>query len=236
MIIIKGRQSVKESLESDQKPKAIMIPSDAVIDKSLRAILDSAARCKVPVERLEKRRFLQLAEDKHQQVIARMAQVKTLDFKDFKDQASDLIVALDHIEDPHNMGAIFRSCEALGVKDILYPKQRASSIGTGVVRASAGALWHLNLCPVSNIAQRLRQLKQDGYWVYAASEHGDQPLQGLQVLKPAVLVLGNEHRGVSHIVQKLVDTAIQIPMAGKVSSLNVSVAAGILLFNMQNPS
>ena len=141
-------------------------------------------------------------------------------------------MVLDHIEDPHNMGAIIRSCEAMGINAIIYPKQRSATLSTGVIRASAGAIWHVDLCQVSNIAQSLRQLKDADFWIYAASEHEGTPVSEIEPLTPAAIILGNEHKGLSTIVKKMVNFFVTIPLVGQVSSLNVSVAAGIIIYYM----
>ena len=229
MLIVKGRQAVKESLESHQKPTVIFVPAGQNLDQDLASLLEKAKRMGIPLQRIDKKRFHDLAQDKHQQIIAQMKDIKGFSFDELLEERPSKIVVLDHLEDPHNMGAIFRTCEALGIQHVIYPKLRSAKLSSGVIRASAGAIWHLKLCEVSNIAQRLRQLKDHDYWLYAASEHAENELNEAPHMQPAAFVFGNEHHGVSKIVQKIIDTSVRIKMRGRVSSLNVSVAAGIVL-------
>jgi 23S rRNA (guanosine2251-2'-O)-methyltransferase len=142
-----------------------------------------------------------------------------------------LIVVLDHLEDPQNFGAILRSCETLGVRAVVYPKDRSSQITPAVIRASAGAIYHLDLAKVVNIAGALEKLREAGYWIYGTAEDGVS-LDEFSAPMPLALVLGNEGRGVSNRVAKMADGHIRIPLVGKVESLNVSVAAGILLYSL----
>ncbi|MEK9657858.1 MAG: 23S rRNA (guanosine(2251)-2'-O)-methyltransferase RlmB [bacterium] len=234
MPLIKGRQAVHESLLAKQKPHRIMICHEHRGSQGLSEILELAKRFSIPIQRLDRQQFVRLADDKHQQVLAHMPELRLLSLRELIAKSPPLIVILDHIEDPHNMGAIFRSCEALGHPFVIFPKHRSSPIGTGSIRSSAGAIWHLNLCQVSNISQSLRELKKKGYWIYAASEHEGTSLTHVDLCQPAVLLLGNEHKGISPIHKKMVDFFIEIPLSGQVSSLNVSVAAGIILYTFSN--
>ena len=232
MLIVKGRQAVKEALKSVHKPRKIILSSDAINHESIVEIIRLAQQYNIPIDQLQRRDFLRLSEDKHQQVLARMPDLSPIGLKQLIQDQPQHTVLLDHLEDPHNMGAIIRSCEALGVTHVIYPKQRAASISTGVIRASAGAIWHVKLCPISSVSQCITQLKKAGFWIYAASEHQGEPLNHVKTLFPSVLVMGNEHKGISPLVQKMVDFFITIPQKGKVGSLNVSVAAGIAMFHM----
>lgn len=232
MLIVKGRQSVKEALKSTYKPRSIMILKDALKQESMADIISLAENNNVPVNYLQRRDFLQLSEDKHQQVLARMPDLDPIGLKQLIIDRPSHVILLDHLEDPHNMGAIIRSCETLGITHIIYPKKRAATISSGVIRASAGAIWHVKLCPISSVSQSITQLKKAGFWIYAASEHKGETLSNIKATLPCVLVMGNEHTGISPLVQKMVDFFITIPQKGKVSSLNVSVAAGIIMYHM----
>lgn len=147
---------------------------------------------------------------------------------------TSLILALDHIQDPQNFGALCRTAEAMGVSGILLPKDRSVSVGTGVYNASVGAVETIPVVLVGNIADSLRKLKDKDYWVVGtALEQGATPLTKMPDFKRIVLVLGAEFEGQSPSVTKLCDWQINIPITGKVQSLNVSVAGGILMYQLR---
>ncbi len=142
-----------------------------------------------------------------------------------------LVLILDHLEDPHNFGAIIRSCEARGVKNIIIPKDRSVSVNETVMKISSGALSHVNIIMVNNLVNAINNLKEKGYFIYAAEANGED-YQNVDYADKVCLVIGSEGSGVSTIVKKNSDIIISIPMIGKVNSLNASVAAGILLFGI----
>ncbi len=144
----------------------------------------------------------------------------------------DFIVALDHIEDVHNFGAIIRTCEAAGVKSILIPKDRSVRVNDIVVKTSVGTINRVKIILVNNLCESLKRLQKENYFVYAAFMDGED-YQTIDYAKKKILVIGNEGKGVSSIVQNITDVRVGIPMKGKVNSLNASVAAGILLFAMK---
>ena len=143
----------------------------------------------------------------------------------------NLILMLDHLEDPHNFGAIIRSCEAKGVKNIIIPKDRSVSVNETVMKISSGALNHVNIIMVNNLVSTIDRLKKQGYFIYAAEAGGENYKEVSYALKKC-LIIGSEGFGVSKLVKENSDVIISIPMNGKVNSLNASVAAGILLFGV----
>ncbi len=143
----------------------------------------------------------------------------------------ELVLILDHLEDPHNFGAIIRTCEARGVKNIIIPKDRSVSITDTVMKTSSGALAHVNIIMVSNLVNAINELKEKGYFIYAA-EAGGEDYQKINYADKSCLIIGSEGFGVSPLVKKKSDVIISIPLKGKVNSLNASVAAGILLFGI----
>lgn len=147
----------------------------------------------------------------------------------------NLVLILDHLEDPHNFGAIIRSCEARGVKNIVIPKDRSVNINETVMKTSAGALSNVNIIMVKNLVHTINQLKDKEYFIYAA-EAGGQNFSQVDYAKKICLIIGSEGFGVSPLVKKNSDVIISIPMFGKINSLNASVAAGILLFGIGDAS
>ena len=145
-------------------------------------------------------------------------------------KAHPLVVALDHLEDPYNFGAIIRSACAFGVSAIIYPKDRQVNVTPGVISASANTVDHMPLLRVTNVAQTLDILAHAGYWIYGLDGYGKDVLDTFKPNFPCILVAGNEHRGLSPLLKKKAHGLIKIPMASHVESLNVSVATGIALY------
>jgi len=143
----------------------------------------------------------------------------------------ELVLILDHLEDPHNFGAIIRSSEARGVKNIIIPKDRSVSVNETVMKTSSGALANVNIILVSNLVNTINKLKDDGYFIYAGEADGED-YNKVSYANKKVLVIGSEGNGVSRLVKEASDVIISIPMKGKINSLNASVAAGILLFGI----
>lgn len=143
----------------------------------------------------------------------------------------DFIVMLDHIEDPHNFGAIIRTCECAGIKTIIIPKDRQALINSTVVKTSVGAIENVRIVMVSNLVNAIKKLKEKGYFIYVADMDG-QDYKKTDYNGKKCLVIGNEGDGVSNIVQNNSDFVVSIPMKGKTNSLNASVSAGILIFEM----
>lgn len=142
-----------------------------------------------------------------------------------------LLVILDGVEDPHNLGAIIRTAHAAGVNGIIVPERRSAPLSETVARVSAGALEYMPVARVTNVTRLLEQLKQRQFWIYGLDERGVEPYDRVEYTEPAAIVLGSEGRGLHDNVKKHCDFLINIPMAGAVSSLNVSVAAGVVLFD-----
>ena len=144
--------------------------------------------------------------------------------------SADMLVVLDGVEDPHNLGAVIRTAHAAGAGAVIIPERRAASVTDVAAKAAAGALEHLPVVRVININRTLEELKYRGFWLYGLDERGDQSYTQLEYNSPTVLVLGGEGKGLHQQVRQLCDVLVSIPMAGKIASLNVSVAAGVVLF------
>ncbi len=143
----------------------------------------------------------------------------------------EFLVILDHIEDPHNFGAIIRTCEAAGVKGIIIPKDRSVTVNDTVMKTSVGTTNFVSIVKVTNLVDTIKKLKQNGFFIYGSDMEGtDMKLVNFEGKK--VLVVGNEGKGISSLVEKNCDEIIKIPMNGKVNSLNASVASAILIFKM----
>lgn len=141
-----------------------------------------------------------------------------------------LLVVLDGVEDPHNLGAIIRTAHAAGASAILIPDRRAAGLTDTVAKSAAGALEHLPVVRIGNVSQTLEMLKKRGFWIYGLDERGSQLYTETDYSTPTVLVVGGEGQGLHQLVKRHCDVLVRIPMAGAISSLNVSVAAGVVLF------
>ncbi|MBS4035016.1 MAG: 23S rRNA (guanosine(2251)-2'-O)-methyltransferase RlmB [Ignavibacterium sp.] len=144
-----------------------------------------------------------------------------------------LILILDSIQDTHNVGAIMRSAECCGVDGIIITKHNSAPINETVLKTSAGAVEYVKICPVNNLAQTLKELKENGYWIVGSSLDNSKPYTEVDYKMPVALIVGNEEKGIRKLTADNCDILVRIPMKGKIQSLNVSVAAGILLFEIQ---
>lgn len=146
-------------------------------------------------------------------------------------QNDSLVLMLDHLEDPHNFGAIIRTCEAKGIKSIIIPKDRGVTVNETVMKTSSGALNHVNIIMVTNLVNAINKLKDQGYFIYAADMDG-KDYKTVDYADKVVLIIGNEGNGISNIIKNNSDEIISIPMKGVVNSLNASVAAAILIYGI----
>ncbi len=165
----------------------------------------------------------------HQGIVIDVEEYSYYSIEDIQNE--NFIVALDHLEDVHNFGAIIRTCEAAGVKIIIIPKDRSVHVNDVVMKTSCGALDRVKIVQVTNLADALKHLQNQNYFVYSAFMNG-KDYRKVNYADKKILVIGNEGKGISRIVENLTDEKVSIPMEGKINSLNASVAAGILIFNM----
>lgn len=149
------------------------------------------------------------------------------------DNNSNFVVMLDSLEDPHNFGAIIRTCECAGVNYIIIPKNRSVSVNSTVYKTSCGALSHMKIVEVVNLSNTIRKLKDNGYWIYGADMDGEN-YKNVDFSGKTCLVIGSEGHGIKMGVSKECDKIVSLPMKGKINSLNASVAAGILIYEIIN--
>lgn len=195
----------------------------------IQEIVDLCRRAGIPV-RFEQRSALDRAAggETHQGVVAWGAAMK---YRDLDSVAgSELLIVLDGVEDPHNLGAIVRTANAAGAGAVIIPERRAAGLTETVAKSAAGALEHVPVVRVGNVNRALEQLKKEGYWIYGLDERGDQDHDLVDYASPTVFVLGGEGHGLHQLVRENCDVLVRIPMAGKIPSLNVSVAAGVVMF------
>ncbi len=178
---------------------------------------------------------------RHQGVVAKMSQTSLMPFNDLLDKFDGLVkagknprlIVLDTLQDPHNIGAIIRSAHASGMDGVLVTRERTAPIGGTAAKSAAGAMSHIDICQVTNLAQSLQALKDVGAWVFGAIKDDDaQSLYNTDLLLPACIVVGSEGSGIRPLVRKQCDVLLSIPMEGKLDSLNSSVAAGVIMFEI----
>jgi 23S rRNA (guanosine2251-2'-O)-methyltransferase len=230
MSILTGINPVAEALRAHHPLERILIAKGAGGPR-LQEIIELARRAAIPV-RFEPRDALErlAGSSSHQGVVALGAASKYADLDDLAAQKG-LLVVLDGVEDPHNLGAIIRTAHAAGAAAVVVPERRAAGLTEVVAKSAAGALEYLPVARAGNINRALESLKQRGYWIYGLDERGDQDYDRVSYSAPTALVFGGEGKGLHDLVRRHCDALVRIPMAGKIPSLNVSVAAGIVLFD-----
>ena len=228
MPILSGIHPIAEALRAGHPLDRVIVAQGAGGPR-LQEIIDLARRGHVPV-RFEPRSALDrlAGTSAHQGVVALGAATKYAELDEAR--ASELVVVLDGVEDPHNLGAIIRTAHAAGAGSVVIPERRAAGLTDVVAKAAAGALEHLPVVRVTNINRALEDLKKRGYWIYGLDERGPEEYTQVEYQSPTAIVLGSEGKGLHEQVRKHCDVLVRIPMAGRISSLNVSVAAGVVLF------
>lgn len=195
-------------------------------------IIDFIQKNNIPYVTVEKKKFDMMAEGNTQGLIL---EVSDYEYKDIKslNLNEKKIVILDHLEDPHNFGAIIRTCETVGVKSIIIPKDRCVKVSPTVVKTSTGALEYVDIYEVANLKNVIEYLKKNGYFVYGAEADGVR-YDEVNYSEKMVLVIGSEGHGLTRIVRDACDEIISIPMVGHVNSLNASVSFGVLIYGIKN--
>jgi 23S rRNA (guanosine2251-2'-O)-methyltransferase len=229
-MILAGIHPVAEALRAGRPLERILVAKGAGGPR-LQQIIDLAREGSVPL-RFEPRQALDrlAGSAAHQGVVALGASQKYSSLDEIAEGAR-MLVFLDGVEDPHNLGAVIRTAHAAGADAIVIPERRAAGLTETVAKAAAGALEHLPVVRVGNLNRALDEIKKRGFWIYGVDERGTLDYDLAEYGSPAAMVLGGEGKGMHEMVRKRCHAVVRIPMAGKISSLNVSVAAGIVLFD-----
>lgn len=237
MAHIEGKNPVLEAFRGNRKINKVYLKKGSQGEK-INSILKKAENNGIPIEYLSKNKLEKLAlSSVPQGVIAEGEALDLYEPEDILNKAEALneipfIILLDHIKDPHNFGAIIRTAYAAGAHGVIYPKDRAARITPVVVKASAGAVEHIMLSKVSNINYTIEKLKQNKVWVAGAGVEADRLYYDMNFNKPLAVVIGSEGEGLKRLVRENCDFLVKIPMIGELGSLNASVAAGIMLFEV----
>ena len=233
---IEGRNAVLEALRAG-KPIDKLYVLDGCPDGPVRTIIREAKKGDTIINYVKKERLDQLSETGHHQgVIAMAASYEYATVEDILEKAKEkgeapFIFVLDNIEDPHNLGAMIRTANLAGAHGVIIPKRRAVGLTSTVARTSAGAINYTPVAKVTNLKQTMEQLKKEGMWFVCADMDGT-PYYQMDLKGPIGLVIGNEGEGVSRLIKETCDFVASIPMKGDIDSLNASVAAGVLAFEI----
>lgn len=233
---IEGRNAVLETLRAG-KPIDKLYVLDGCPDGPVRTIIREAKKGDTIINYVKKERLDQLSETGHHQgVIAMAASYEYATVEDILEKAREkgeapFIFVLDNIEDPHNLGAMIRTANLAGAHGVIIPKRRAVGLTPTVARTSAGAINYTPVAKVTNLKQTMEQLKKEGMWFVCADMDGT-PYYQMDLKGPMGLVIGNEGEGVSRLIKETCDFVASIPMKGDIDSLNASVAAGVLAFEI----
>ena len=220
-----GKNVIKELINSKEKINKAFIYENFT-DKE---IIDSLNKKNINIEYLKKYEMDKKVDGNHQGIIVSIDDYVYADIDELIVNDNPLLVILDHIEDPHNFGAIIRTCEAAGVDGIIIPKNRSVAVNSTVMKVSTGALQNIKVSMVTNIKSTIEYLKEKGFWVVGTDMDGEDYTK-IDYTGKTVIIIGNEGSGLSRIVRESCDFIASIKMNGKVNSLNASVATGIIVF------
>lgn len=232
--VIAGRNAILEAIKSGREINKILF-QEGIEKGRLKSIFAIANEKKIVCQEVPKRKLDNTTTERHQGVIAFVAPYNYFELDEVLNKLdinkSTTLLILDHIEDPHNLGAIIRTAEASGVKGIIIPKRRAAVVSQTAVKASAGAIEHMPVIRVSSLTDAIKKLKEKGFWIAGTTltEHSEEYTKIAKDV-PLAIVIGNEGEGMSKVVTKECDFLYHLPMLGKIQSLNASVAAGIIMY------
>lgn len=227
-MLVYGRNVAKEILGKNKKVEKIIL-QEGFDDKEINSLIENG---KFKIEFKQKRDIDRLAEGVHQGIILYIPDYKYKTLHEVLENEPQFLVLLDHLEDPHNLGAIIRTSEAAGVDAIIMPRDRQVMINSTVMKTSVGTLDNMNIVAVTNLVQTIEELKRNGYWVVGTALENSVDYRSIDYSGKIALVIGNEGSGISRLVAKSCDFIAKIPMYGTTNSLNASVAAGIMIYEV----
>lgn len=234
--MIIGRNPVMEALQSGRAVNKVFV-SDQLKAQTEKDILHATKKANTIMQKVPRQRMDQLSKGKHQGVIAYVAAYEYVPIEailqraEAEDEAPFLLI-LDEIEDPHNLGAILRTADATGVHGVIIPKRRAVGLTETVAKASAGAIEHVPVARVTNIANTIDQLKSNHIWIVGTDERGSDDYRTLDGDTALAIVIGNEGKGMTRLVKDKCDWLVHLPMQGTIPSLNASVASSLLMYEV----
>lgn len=233
---IHGRNPVIEALKSGREINKVLIAQNSK-QGSMQKVIDLAKNTDALVQFVPKKKLDQLTDGNHQGVVASVAAYEYAEMDDLFKKASErnedpFILILDEIADPHNLGSIMRTADAVGAHGIIIPKRRAVGLTETVAKSSTGAIEHIPVVRVTNIARAIDELKENGLWIVGTDAKGDQDYRQMDGKLPLGVVIGSEGKGIGRLISEKCDFLVQLPMVGHVTSLNASVAASLLMYEV----
>ena len=232
---LEGRNAITEALKSGRTIDKVFVAAGDT-DRGLQRLAAQAKEAGAVVVPVDRRKLDQMSTTRsHQGIIALAAAHDYFTIDDLLVEAASrgeapLLVICDELSDPHNLGAILRSAECAGAHGVIIPKRRSVGLTATVAKASAGAMEYMKVARVTNINNAIADLKEKGVWIFGAAGEGSVPMYKADLTVPAAIIIGNEGDGLSQLVRKNCDMLVHIPMKGRISSLNASAAASILLY------
>ncbi|SFA46212.1 23S rRNA (guanosine2251-2'-O)-methyltransferase [Anoxybacillus pushchinoensis] len=236
MDLIIGKNPVFEALKSGREINKIWVAEGSQRGQ-MQPIIQLAKDMGIMVQYVPKKKMDQLSARNHQGVIAQVAAYRYYDIDDLFKKAEErgeapFFIILDELEDPHNLGSIMRTADAVGAHGIIIPKRRAVGLTATVAKASTGAIEYIPVARVTNLARTVDELKERGIWIFGTDAKGEQDYRQLDGVIPLALVIGSEGKGMSRLLRDKCDVLVRLPMIGHVTSLNASVAASLLMYEV----
>ena len=234
--LIGGKNPVVEALRSGRELNKIWI-AEGLNKKSIGEILSLAKESGIIVQAVPKQKLDGMLDVNHQGIIASVAAYSYAELDDLfavaKNRSEDpFFLILDELEDPHNLGSILRTADAAGVHGIIIPKRRSVGLTGVVAKASTGAIEHIPVVRVNNLSQTVEELKKAGVWIAGTDAKGSQDYRTMDATLPLAIIIGSEGKGMSRILKEKCDFLYHLPMVGHVTSLNASVAASLLMYEV----
>lgn len=235
--LIMGRNAVQETLRTDRDIHKVWI-QDGINKGQISGILKIANERKIIVQTVAKQKLDQMIpKGNHQGVVAQIAAYQYAEVEDILEAArkkneDPFVLILDELEDPHNLGSIMRTADAVGAHGIIIPKRRSVGLTGTVAKASTGAIEHVPVARVTNLSQTIEKLKEQGLWIVGTDAKNSQDYREMDAKMPLGIVIGSEGSGISRIVKEKCDFLVKLPMVGHVTSLNASVAAALLMYEV----
>ncbi|MCH7827891.1 MAG: 23S rRNA (guanosine(2251)-2'-O)-methyltransferase RlmB [Bacteroidetes bacterium] len=237
MALIIGRKPVLEAINSDRHIEQIYFRFGQK-GEILNAIRAAAKKQKIKISEISSKKFDEIITGKNSQgVAARISERDYISLDELivqsKTKEFPLFIILEELQDVQNLGAILRTAECSGVEGVIITKRNSAPLNETVSKISAGAVEHLKICQINNVVQSIDTLKQNGYWIIGSALDNSADYSNIDYNRPLVLIMGNEQKGIKKLTSEKCDHLINIPMYGKIQSLNVSVATGVILFEIK---
>ena len=227
-MLVYGRNVARDLLKKNKKIEKIIL-QEGFNDNEIFSLIE---KNKIKYKYMSKKEIDNLAKGVHQGILLYVSDFKYQELNTVFENQDDFIVILDHLEDPHNLGAIISTCEAASVKSIIMPRDRQVQINATVMKTSVGTLDNINIISVSNLVNTIKKLKDNGFWIVGTALENSVDYRKIDYNGKIALVIGNEGSGISDLVAKNCDFLAKIPMYGETNSLNASVAAGIMIYEV----